>query len=136
MNASDIEVVEIHREHSGKKELFFIHRQPIAEEFPQLVAEQLVNGEWWIMQVDNIHDIDNDNQAVVVATTDQLFAWSELIAEVPIIPDSFVEDYDEAPERITRLLDWVPMPDRPPMFAYRDAKGTTVYSGLYPAPQR
>jgi len=50
--------------------------EEIKEVFPQIVLEKLVNGTHELFQLDSIHEIDKENQKVIVATTNKLLPIS------------------------------------------------------------
>ena len=43
-----------------------VTNQELAEDFPYIVVELLTTGEWWLMTVHNLNDLDKKNQLRVI----------------------------------------------------------------------
>lgn len=69
---------------------YWTYPLPIEEKFPQIVVERDVNGGHFLFQVDNEHDIDNDNQLPIFAQS------QNFIEGVPVINiDDFINELAE-----------------------------------------
>lgn len=75
----------------------YVFIDPLAEikqSYPQIVVEELTNGEYSLFQIDTINDIDNQRQCVIAAQ------WN-LIKPLPDIPTVEIKN----PDKLLRILE-------------------------------
>lgn len=75
-----------------------VTNQDLTEDFPYIVAERLITGEWWLMTAHNINDIDKKNQLRVIGGVPGLpkIDFSKLYQEGDSLFSFTIEDIKKA----------------------------------------